>query len=120
MPLKIIPINCGITNITATTGIINKNKPLATEESINDLNRLIIIPKNKRHIFAINSKNTIILLNKKLEFSNIVSVGVCVIVAAIVYFAVLFAIKTLSKEDVEGFPKGEKIAKLLQKLHLIR
>lgn len=57
---------------------------------------------------------------KKMEFSNIVSVGVCVIVAAIVYFAVLFAIKTLSKEDVEGFPKGEKIAKILQKLHLIR
>ena len=60
------------------------------------------------------------LLCKRLSLSNITSVAVCVMVAAVTYLIVLFAIKTLTKEDIEGFPKGEMIAKILEKLHFIR
>lgn len=60
------------------------------------------------------------LMCGKLNISNLFTVAFSVFVAAIIYFIVLFAIKTLTKEDIEGFPKGEKIAKLLEKLHFIR
>lgn len=54
------------------------------------------------------------------DMSNIVILGCSVVVAIVVYFALIFALRTLSVEDVKGFPKGEKIATLLQKLHLIK
>lgn len=60
------------------------------------------------------------LLCQKFNLSNIVTVAVCVMIAAVVYLVVLFTIKTMTKEDVEGFPKGEKIACILEKLHFIR
>ena len=43
-----------------------------------------------------------------------------VVVAVIVYLVVLFALKTLSKEDIEGFPKGKTIARFLEKMHIIK
>lgn len=43
-----------------------------------------------------------------------------VAVAVIVYFLVLFALRTLSKEDIEGFPKGKTIAAFLEKMHIIK
>ncbi|MBE6728700.1 MAG: polysaccharide biosynthesis protein [Ruminococcaceae bacterium] len=60
------------------------------------------------------------LLLSKLEVSTVITVVLCIAVAGVVYLSVIFAIKTLSKEDVQGFPKGEKIAEILEKLHLIR
>lgn len=43
-----------------------------------------------------------------------------VAVAAMVYFVVLILLRGIDKEDVCAFPKGEKISKILEKLHIIR
>lgn len=48
--------------------------------------------------------------------STVLSVGVGVVV----YAAALFLFKTFTKEDVLEFPKGEKIAKLLTKVGVLR
>lgn len=55
-----------------------------------------------------------------LKLGNLITVVCSVAVAGIVYILVLFGIKTLSREDIEGFPKGKKIASILEKLHFIR
>ncbi len=55
-----------------------------------------------------------------LGSSNVIIVGGSILVAAIIYVAFIFILRTLNAEDVASFPKGEKIAKLLVKLHLIK
>lgn len=51
--------------------------------------------------------------------SDVITVAVSVILAVIIYFAMVFILKTLTKEDVEAFPAGKKIASVLTKLHLL-
>ena len=46
---------------------------------------------------------------------TVISVGF----AAIIYLFVLFALKTMTKEDIKLLPKGEKIAKILAKFKLL-
>lgn len=48
-----------------------------------------------------------------------VSTIISIIVAAIVYIAILLILRTFSAQEVQILPKGEKIAKTLEKLHLI-
>lgn len=55
-------------------------------------------------------------LSKSDFLATICGVGV----AVIIYLVVLFALKTLTKEDIEGFPKGKIIANYLEKLHIIK
>lgn len=52
--------------------------------------------------------------------SNSLITLVCILVAGVVYLALIFVLRTLSAEDVEGFPKGKSIAGILKKFHLIR
>lgn len=59
-----------------------------------------------------------ILLSKELFSANIITI-IAIISAVIVYVAVLLFIKALSKEDVLMLPAGEKIAKVLEKLHVL-
>ena len=47
--------------------------------------------------------------------SNEISLMVSVVAAAIVYFILLLALKTVEKQDVLAMPGGEKMAKLLNK-----
>ncbi len=42
-----------------------------------------------------------------------------ILVAVVVYMAVLLIIRTFNAEEIKFLPKGEKIAKTLEKLHLI-
>lgn len=51
---------------------------------------------------------------------TLIIVGVSIAVAAIVYIAAIFGLKTLTKEDIESFPKGEKLVRLFEKMHLLR
>ena len=44
---------------------------------------------------------------------------VAIVAAAIVYIAILLIIKTFRAEEIKILPKGEKIAKTLEKWHLI-
>ena len=55
-----------------------------------------------------------------LSYGDFIATVAGVAVAVIVYLVMLFALKTLSKEDIEGFPKGESIARFLEKLHIIK
>ena len=57
---------------------------------------------------------------ENLGMSTVIIVGVSMVVAVFVYFALIFALRTLTSEDVKDFPKGEKIAALLLKLRLIK
>ncbi len=47
------------------------------------------------------------------------STVLAVLVAAVVYFVMLIVLRGIEKEDVLAFPKGEKISKILEKLHII-
>ena len=51
---------------------------------------------------------------------NTVSTVLSIMVGAVVYATALFLFKTFTKEDVLEFPKGEKIAKLLTKVGVLR
>ena len=48
-----------------------------------------------------------------------VTTVLAILVAVVVYAAVLLIIRTFSTEEIKFLPKGEKIAKTLEKLHLI-
>ncbi len=59
------------------------------------------------------------LLNGKLGVGNTVSTFISIVVGAVVYFVILLLIKGFAKDDIEMLPKGEKIAKVLEKLKLL-
>ena len=59
------------------------------------------------------------LLLKFAHFGNTVNTIAAILAAVIVYAAVLLLIKALSKEDVLMLPAGEKIAKVLEKIHVL-
>lgn len=58
------------------------------------------------------------LLN--LVLPSAVSTILAVVVAAIVYIVVMLLIRAITKEDIYMLPKGKKIAKTLEKHHIIR
>ena len=49
-----------------------------------------------------------------------VTTVLAILVAVVVYLAVLLIIRTFSAEEIKFLPKGEKIAETLEKLHFIR
>lgn len=49
-----------------------------------------------------------------------ISVVLAILTAVIIYIMALFLFKAIAKEDIEILPKGNKIAKVLEKRHLIR
>lgn len=52
--------------------------------------------------------------------TNAAVVVISILFAAIVYFAMIFVTKTLSKEEIELLPMGAKIYRILAKLHLYK
>lgn len=56
----------------------------------------------------------------KLSGSRLVSLAAAIAVGAAVYFAFVFIMRAVKKCDVVLLPCGEKIAKILEKFHLIR
>ena len=54
-----------------------------------------------------------------LNISDKIITLIAIVIAVIVYAGVLLLIKGLSKEDVLMLPAGEKIAKVLEKLHVL-
>lgn len=59
------------------------------------------------------------LMYTRLGIGNTVSTLGSVVIGAVVYFAILLLIKGFAREDIEMLPKGEKIAKVLEKLRLL-
>ena len=66
-------------------------------------------------ITAMLSVNLLENVGVGLMTRTVISVGF----AAIIYLFVLFALKTLTKDDIKLLPKGEKIAKVLAKFKLL-
>lgn len=60
------------------------------------------------------------LVNGVLSVGNTISTVFAIAVGALVYAAVLFIVKGIEREDVLMLPKGDKIAKLLEKMKLIK
>lgn len=59
------------------------------------------------------------LMYTRLGIGNTVSTLGSVVIGAVVYFAILLLIKGFARDDIEMLPKGEKIAKVLEKLKLL-
>ena len=59
------------------------------------------------------------LLHTKLALGNTIATAVSIVVGGVVYFAMLLIVKGFAKDDIEMLPKGEKIAKVLEKLKLL-
>lgn len=57
---------------------------------------------------------------QKLQMSNLVITFVSIVLAVIIYIISLSILKVITKEDVISLPKGTKIAKVLEKLKVIR
>lgn len=49
---------------------------------------------------------------------NIVSIAVSIVAAVIIYFILIFVTKTLSEEDIEMLPMGNKLYRIAKKLHI--
>ena len=52
--------------------------------------------------------------------SNIISLGLSIMVGVIVYMVMLLITRTITQEDLETIPKGRSIARLLNRLGLLR
>lgn len=50
--------------------------------------------------------------------SNLIAVFTAIIVAVVIYFVLIVAMRTLNKEELEMLPMGNKLYSLLSKLHL--
>lgn len=53
-------------------------------------------------------------------FVNVIVVAVLLVIAVIVYFAVLFLLKGLTREELKEFPMGMRIARIATKLRILR
>lgn len=51
--------------------------------------------------------------------SNLISTLICIFEAVIIYFVLLILMKGIDEDELESLPKGERILRLLQKLHLL-
>ncbi len=59
------------------------------------------------------------LYNGILGFGTVGALGVSVVAAVFVYFAMLLVIRAFNEDDIRMLPKGDKIVRLLGKFHLI-
>ena len=59
------------------------------------------------------------ITNGKLGLGNTISTLISIIVGAGFYAVILLLIKGIAKDDLEMIPKGEKIAKILEKFKLL-
>lgn len=60
-----------------------------------------------------------LILSGKLSVTSKLSTAISVCVGGVFYFTVLLLVRGFAKEDIEMLPKGEKIAKVLEKLKLL-
>lgn len=65
-------------------------------------------------------KLTTLIINNASFVSNLISTVLAVVAAAVVYFALLFALKTLNKEEIEMLPGGKGLYSKVVKLGLYK
>lgn len=52
--------------------------------------------------------------------SNALATGISIMLAVVVYFVMVFLTKAISREELTLVPKGDKIYKIAEKMHLVR
>ena len=55
-----------------------------------------------------------------LHLGNLISLGLSIFAAMLVYFAAIFLLGALGEEELEEMPKGAAVARLARKLRLLR
>ncbi len=60
-----------------------------------------------------------LLYNGVSHMGTVAALGISVIAAVFVYFALLLVVRAFTEEDISMLPKGDKILKLFRKFHLI-
>ena len=79
---------------------------------------IFIKPLFSAGVCAVSARLCYIILRSR--FGNTVSTVISVAVAAVIYLITLFMVKGIEKNDIKMLPKGEKIAKVLEKLKIMR
>ena len=59
------------------------------------------------------------LIDSKLALENTVTSVAAIAIGGLIYIITLFIVKGIAKDDVIMLPKGKKIAKVLEKLHVL-
>ncbi|MBP3337617.1 MAG: polysaccharide biosynthesis protein [Clostridia bacterium] len=77
------------------------------------------VPKLSLAITFMDTATPITPLDAKVRFGVIAAMAVSIFVAVIVYAIMIFVTKSVKKDDVLMLPKGEKLAKILEKRHLL-
>lgn len=83
-----------------------------------NVKQTIIIPTIASFIMGIISLIIYMVTNSLLS-NNTVATLTAILIAVIVYFIALFKLGGLSKKELQGLPKGEKIALVLEKLRIV-
>lgn len=55
-----------------------------------------------------------------LTYSNLIATVVAILVAVIIYFALLIFMKGIEEEELENLPKGKTIVRILHRLHMLK
>ena len=54
------------------------------------------------------------------RIGSVIITLVCMTVAAAVYFAAVFLLRIVKKDDIKMLPKGEKLAEIMEKRGLVK
>ncbi|MBQ6380193.1 MAG: polysaccharide biosynthesis protein [Clostridia bacterium] len=84
-----------------------------------DVMSLVIKPTVASAFCGLGAWGTFYLLTKFVPLPEKIITIAAILVAVAVYVVALLLIKALSKEDVLMLPAGEKIAKVLEKMHVL-
>jgi stage V sporulation protein B len=84
-----------------------------------DMKTVIIKPLIASVLCGVSAYGAYALLTKVLDMGNSIACLAGIAVAVLVYGVLILLTKTLVKNDILMLPKGEKIAKILEKYRLI-
>ena len=83
-----------------------------------DIRKIFIKPAIASVIMSVVVYAVYFVIHKAIH-SNVIGVGVSVLVGIVVYAAALLLIKGLTEEELHSFPKGELIIRIAKKFHLL-
>lgn len=83
-----------------------------------DIRKTFVKPAIASVIMSVVVYAVYFVIHKAIH-SNVIGVGVSVLVGMVVYAAALLLIKGLTEEELHSFPKGELIIRIAKKFHLL-
>ena len=83
-----------------------------------DIRKTFVKPAIASVIMSVVVYAVYFVIHKAIH-SNVIGVGVSVLIGMVVYAAALLLIKGLTEEELHSFPKGELIIRIAKKFHLL-